>query len=237
MNHMNDPGAIIIGEPTSMRVVVTHKGIYSFETVFNGIEAHSSLTHRAVNALSYAAKTIAWLDDYQEKLIADIDHHNKRFEPHYTTINAGILEGGTATNIVPNKALLKWHFRYIPGFDAEAMKADYEAFLKRLEAEMKARDKNCSIENIQSANMPAFNMSTGPEAEDFIGKILRLAEENETLAVSYGTEAGHLQKLDLPIVICGPGAIDQAHKPDEFVEIFQLKRCTQFLEKLAQSLC
>ncbi|MBK66720.1 MAG: acetylornithine deacetylase [Rickettsiales bacterium] len=233
LNHTNQPRAVLIGEPTDMRAVVTHKGIKEYVMTFKGIEAHSSLTHRAVNAVSYAARAVNFLDELQKEIIAEKDGQDEQFDPPYTTINVGIVKGGTAVNIVPNICELHWHFRFIPGFDPDRIMKPFNEFLSKLEAEMKAKNDKCSIEAEELVVMPAFKLSEGPEAEEFIGQMLQLSESNQTLAVAYGTEAGFIQALDLPIVICGPGSIEQAHKPNEFVSKDQLKKSLIFLARLS----
>lgn len=236
LSHTNNPRAILIGEPTDMKAVVTHKGIRAFETEFTGIEAHSSIVHRAVNAISYAARAVTFLETLQAEIMAETEGQDDRFDPPFTTINVGIIDGGTATNIVPNKCTMTWHFRHTPEFDVDRIIVPFNEFISKLEEEMKAKHVDCSIVNRKKAHMPAFKLSKGQDAEEFIGEMLQLSESNEALAVSYGTEAGYLQVLDLPIVICGPGSIDQAHKPNEFVEKDQIKKSLAFLVNLTQSM-
>lgn len=224
------PKLVVVGEPTLMQPVVSHKGIRSFMTTVTGREAHSSLTQSGVNSISYAAKLINHLNMLAEECKQPQD---ARFTPPYTTIQVGVIHGGTARNIVPKTCSFEWEIRPLPQDDPPAALESYMAFEKQLHAEMQKLDTACGIESKPASKV----ISLKPEADEALHHLmLRLSESNAVESVSYGTEGGILQSHGLPCFICGPGSIMQAHIPNEYVEIEQLERCLRFLERLEREL-
>jgi acetylornithine deacetylase len=220
------PRLVIVGEPTLMQPVTAHKGIYSFVTTVSGKEAHSSQTQSGVNAIEYAALLIGKIQALaaQAKTTQDA-----RFTPPYSTLQVGVIQGGTARNIVPQQCRFEWEIRPIPQDDPPAALDDFFAFEKQLHAEMQQQDASCGIETRPASRVTSLK----PEADETLQQLmLHLSESNSLHAVAYGTEAGILQSHGLPCFICGPGDIAQAHIPNEYVEISQLERCLRLLGRL-----
>lgn len=228
--HINSQGwkprLVVIGEPTMMQPVQAHKGIYSFLTTVTGKEAHSSQTQIGVNAITYAARLIAKLTQLEQECQQQQD---AQFLPPYSTIQVGVIRGGTARNIIPLQCQFEWEIRPLPQDDPPAALAAYQAFEKTLHAEMQSRDASCGIRTEAVTRV----LSLKPEGDESLHRLmLRLSESNAMQSVSYGTEGGIIQSHNLPCFICGPGSIQQAHIPNEYIETEQLERCLRFLQRL-----
>lgn len=224
------PRACIVGEPTSMKVVNSHKGIRHLLTKVYGLENHSS-TDRGVNAVSYAAQIVNFLDGLQEEL-RERSPLIEGFDPPYATIHVGRMAGGHVQNITPNYCEVEWDYRPIPGTDEDEIYNRYCDFVenKILPKMRKKSDEFGDVQTDYLAKVPCLFPETGSDAETLVK---HLAEQNSTSVVSYGTEAGIFhQKGGVPAVVCGPGSILQAHKADEYVEISQLEACDNFLGRL-----
>ena len=227
-SRLTRPRLVIVGEPTSMGIVDSHKGATRFRTTITGREAHSSMTHIGVNAIHYAGLLIAELGEIEDELRGG--RQDERFTPPYSTVQVGLIEGGRAQNIVPRHCTLSWEVRALPGFDITAVTARFERFVReKCLPSMQAVGADTGIETEMVNGVPAFNSALGSEA---VSLVLGLMDQNETHAVSYGTEAGLFQRGGCDSVICGPGDIAQAHRPDEFIEASELPRCMAFLGKL-----
>lgn len=223
------PRACIVGEPTSMRVVDAHKSGVAYVTTVTGREAHSSMPQLGANAIFAAAELVGELDRYRQELIAAGDPSG-RFDPPNTTLQVTVIDGGTAGNIVPRQCAIRWNLRGLPGFDETALLARFERFAETVVLpKLQATAPEASITHDFIYKVPPLAPQTGSEAELLA---MRLAGQNRTYTVSYGTEGGHFQAQGVPTVICGPGSIDQAHKPDEYIEIAQLRACERFLKGL-----
>jgi len=223
------PRAIVVGEPTSMRVVNAHKGIQAFRTTVTGKEAHSSATHIGVSAIAVAAELIAELNRIADDLRRAADPKS-RFDPPYTTIQIGVIQGGTAANIIPRECAFKWEYREIPGEDVAKIMSRFEARAAQLRAEMQRRAPEADILTELGPRLVPLVPEPGSPAETLA---LALARQNATHAVSYGTEAGAFQAdLETPVVVCGPGDILQAHAPDEFIAVDQIEECVAFMRRL-----
>jgi acetylornithine deacetylase len=226
------PHACIVGEPTSMRAVTAHKGIRAFETAILGREAHSSNTEFGVSAIMAAGRLIGFLAGLLEEMKARGDSSG-RFDPPYTSLNVGTVEGGTAVNIVPNHCRLVWEYRPLPQADEDEILARFEAFAREVEAEMRARFDGAAIVTTQIARAPALLRRENSPAEELVRA---LTGQNDSLTAAYVTEAGLFQQADIPTVVCGPGSIEQAHRPNEFIELSQMEAGTAFVEKLVAAL-
>ncbi|MBB3773112.1 acetylornithine deacetylase [Angulomicrobium tetraedrale] len=223
------PRACIVGEPTSMRVVDAHKSGIAYLTTVTGREAHSSMPQLGANAIFAAAELVGELDRYRAELIEAGDASG-RFDPPNTTLQVTVIEGGTAGNIVPRQCAIRWNVRGLPDFDEPALLARFERFAQGVVLpKLRASAPEASIVTDFIYRVPPLRPQTGSEAELLA---LRLAGQNRTYTVSYGTEGGHFQAQGIPTVICGPGSIDQAHKPDEFIDVAQLRACERFLTGL-----
>ncbi|MGF1631745.1 MAG: acetylornithine deacetylase [Kiloniellaceae bacterium] len=227
--HLPVPEMVIVGEPTDMRIVNGHKGCYLFETRLKGQAAHSSQPHRGGNAILAAGRLIAFLADLavEKRKAAPAD---SPYDPPYTTFNLGQIEGGKAINIVAQDCRFGWEFRPIPGEDAEAIVAAFEAF-----AQGDVLPALCEFapEAAIETERLATVLPLTPEAEGAAESLVRrLSGVNDSGVVSFGTEGGLFQMAGLSTVVFGPGSIDQAHKPNEFITLAQVAACEAFLLKL-----
>ena len=224
------PWACIVGEPTSMKVVNSHKGIRHLLTKVYGHENHSS-TDRGVNAISYAAQIVSFIDDIQDEM-RERKPVIDGFDPPYCTVHAGRIKGGVAANVTPNYCEIEWDYRPIPGTDEDEVYNRYAAFIDEVIIP-KMRSKSSEYGDVKTdylAKVPCLFPETGSSAEVLVK---HLAEANSTHTVSYGTEAGiFYQKGGVPAVVCGPGSILQAHKADEYIDISQMEACGRFLDRL-----
>ncbi len=222
------PLACIVGEPTSMVPAIAHKGVYRYKCCVRGKEAHSSLTPQSVNAIEMAARVIGKLRDMAEGFEA----HEPRYEGFdvpFSTASVGQFHGGIADNVVPRDAEFRYEFRNLPTADAHQMQQEVRAYAERAEPAMKkvAPDAGFSFETL--CEVPAFQGS----ADDAVTRLAqRLAGEQRITQVAFGTEAGLFQHAGIPTVVCGPGSINDAHQPDEYVSFEQLARSQAFMRGL-----
>ncbi|WP_309682634.1 acetylornithine deacetylase [Polaromonas sp.] len=222
------PLACIVGEPTSMVPATAHKGVYRYKCCVRGKEAHSSLTPQSVNAIEVAARLIGKLRDMAEGFEASEPRH-EGFDVPFSTASVGQFHGGIADNVVPRDAEFRYEFRNLPSADALLMQKEVLAQAERLLPAMKkiAPEARFSFETL--CEVPAFLGS----ASDAVTQLAqRLAGADHTTLVAFGTEAGLFKSAGIPTVVCGPGSINQAHQPDEFVSLEQLARCEAFMRGL-----
>jgi acetylornithine deacetylase len=224
------PSAAIIGEPTLMKVVNGHKSTLSFVTEVEGHEAHSSLSHQGVNAIMVAGELIGEITAIAREMRERGDPTG-RFDPPYSSVHIGTITGGTARNIVPRCCTFFWETRIIPGQDPDEIPERVDRLAETLLPAMHAVSPATGITTRRKNIVPPLMPVPGSPAEALA---LQLTGGNDTGAVSYGTEAGLFQVAGIPAVICGPGSIEQAHKPDEFVAVSELERCEGFLRRLAE---
>ncbi len=223
------PALAIVGEPTEMQVVNAHKSVCACNTSVHGLEAHSSATHQGVNAIQYAAEMIAELNRIQRAYKAP-EHCEPRFEPPHTTITVGQISGGTARNILAKECHFMWDVRSVrPEHDQQVV----DAFNRYVEAEilpdMRRIHPGARVETNVVAHVPPFLPQADNKAERLA---MRLARQNNAYAVSYGTEAGIFEVGDIPTVVCGPGNIREAHKPNEYIEVSQIVEGEAFMRRL-----
>jgi acetylornithine deacetylase len=223
------PRLCIVGEPTLMKPVIGHKGKHSLRCSVRGFECHSALAHEGVNAGEAAAEIVAYLKSMARRF-RDNGPYDPDFVPPYTTVHTGTIRGGTALNIVPKECRFDFEFRFLPGADAEGLVAEVKRFAAtRIEPEMKSVRPETGIEFEDLTIFPGLAV----DAEDEVTQlVLALTGANATGKVSFGTEAGLFQKAGIPTVVCGPGSIEQAHKPDEFIALDQVRACERFLHRL-----
>lgn len=223
------PEHCIVGEPTSMRMVVAHKGIHTFRCAVHGKAAHSSLTPQGVNAIEYAAKLIVFINELAGRLKARHDT-DPDYDVPFSTLSVNTIAGGIAGNIVPQLCEFEFDYRNLPHMSPADITAPIEAHIREvLQPQMQAVEAACRIDMHHGENVPAM-----PEAEAALlhDLITQLVQDSSRLKVAYATEGGQFQQAGIATVICGPGNIEQAHKADEFVELSQLARCDAFLHKL-----
>jgi len=221
------PAFCIVGEPTEMKLVNMHKGKKNFLVSFNGVESHSSLIENGVNSIDYCAEFINFLKDLQKDLIKK--NKNKKFNPPYPTINIGKIHGGIAVNIIPKECELEFEIRDTPNLNTEKTIKKIKDFLKKIEKKMKEKNKRCSIVFKMLNNFPPLETN---EKKKIINLVLDKLKSNSVNSVSFGTEAGVFNKVGFETIVCGPGSIEQAHKPNEYIEEKQLKKCDEFLTKI-----
>jgi acetylornithine deacetylase len=215
-----------------MKVVNAHKSAVTFATEVTGHEAHSSLTHHGVNAILVAGELLSEINRIREELMAKGDP-TQRFDPPYSTVHVGVIEGGTAKNIIPRRCAFQWETRLLPTADPAHVPHRFDTFARSLEPAMKAIAPEAGISTEKVNHVPGLAPESESPAEHLA---LHLAGTNSTHAVSYCTEAGLFQQVGIPAVICGPGSIEQAHKPDEYIDTSELRKCEAFMGKLAQQL-
>ena len=223
------PRAVIVGEPTEMQLIGGNKGSRSFTAIVRGVPGHSSEPDRGANAIIGASRLVAFLDDYQQELRANADP-DCPFDPPYTTFDIGLINGGTAANIIPGECRVTWGFRMLPTDDSDAIEARVRAHAaEHIDPWMKKIAPEAGVEIIRRNEVPPLIPDTDSPAEQIIRHLTGL---NQSGVVAYGTEAGHFQQAGIPGVIFGPGSIKQAHQPDEFIAISQIDQCRRFMGDL-----
>ena len=222
------PRMVIVGEPTSMRVVDAHKGPVRWQIEVKGRAAHSSMAHLGVNAITYASRLIAEIDQIEQELKKRPP--NTRFEPPYPTVQVTTITGGTATNIVPISAAFDCEVRTLPGFDPNEIEQRLRSVAEtKCLPEMQAIAPEADITIRLANSVPPFGADPNSEV---VTTALKLSGQNETFAVSYATEAGLFQDAGAPSVVIGPGDIAQAHTANEWIDKDELAKCMGFLERL-----
>ena len=227
------PALAIVGEPTMMTGADSHKGVATFRTRVTGFEAHSSKPALGANAVMIAADVVSEIGRlaraYEAPELCD-----PRFDPPYSTLQVGEIRGGTARNILARECDFHWEFRGLPGVPAAEALAKVQAFVDTVALPRLTRFvSGPTIETAMEVDVPPLAAQPENAAASLV---LRLTRSNTLGAASFATEAGHFQAAGLPTVVCGPGSIDQAHKPDEFVAVSQLAACIAFMRGLADEL-
>jgi acetylornithine deacetylase len=227
------PSAVIVGEPTSMEAVRGHKGIAAFKVTVNGREAHSSLTHLGVSAVMHAVELMHSLTQLSAQLERDADPTSP-FTPKGATLTIGQVNGGTALNILARECVFWFDLRTPPGVDPMAVLKPFFAQVEALEATLKAKAPEAGARiDIRSQTPPLAPEIDGPAEQ--LARLLA-GDNGPGRVVSYAAEAGQFQGAGFSTVICGPGSIDQAHQPDEYVDIAQMERGAQFMGRLVEAL-
>ena len=229
------PRMAIVGEPTSMGVIVGHKGKRSYKAHIRGLETHSSLAPQGVNAIEYAAEMIAHLKSMARR-ITEHGPHDELYDVSHTTVHTGVINGGTALNIVPKDCHFEFEFRYVGDDDPDAIEAEIREFAAQsLEPHMRKISRDTGIDITCSNDMPGLELNADEEVVTFVKA---LAGKNDHSKVAFGTEAGLFHtRAGVPTVVCGPGSIEQAHKPNEFIELSQLDEATIFMDRLMDKVC
>ncbi len=230
--HKAQPSLVVIGEPTLMKLVGAHKGILSFETIITGREAHSSMPEQGVNAVMLMAELMHVLNQIAASTRSVTDADFAAVTP-YASVHIGVVEGGTARNIVPRHCRIAWEVRPLPNTDVDALLAPFHAKARELEAHMKSIDPACGI-----VTRPLTNVRGLQKVADdapHLALAYRLAESNHADAVAFGTEGGIFQGHGFPVIICGPGSIDQAHQHNEFITREQLALGAAFMKRVGEA--
>jgi acetylornithine deacetylase len=224
------PLACIVGEPTGMVPAIAHKGVYRYRCCVRGKEAHSSLTPQSVNAIEMAARVVSRVREMADTLEREEPRY-EGFDVPYSTASVGQFHGGIADNVVPRDAEFRYEFRDLPTADARALQAQVVAYARSLEPAMQKVAPETGFRFDTICEVPSF---LGSLQDDITRLAMRLAGEQRTTLVGFGTEAGLFKQAGIRTVVCGPGSIVQAHQPDEYVSLEQLARCQAFMEGLAQ---
>jgi acetylornithine deacetylase len=228
------PKGCIVGEPTLMRPVIAHKGKKSYRCRVDGLASHSAYAPHGVNAVEFAAEAVAFLKGLARRH-RDRGPYDRSFDVAHTTVHTGVMRGGTALNIVPHECWFDFEFRHLPGDDPDALLAEFTAYVRgTLEPEMKAVHPPAGFRIDMLSTIPALD--TRPEAE-VVGLAQELSGTPDIGKVSYGTEGSQFQHAAIPTVVCGPGSIAQAHKPNEWVALEQIAKCEAFLGRLMDRVC
>ena len=227
------PACCVVGEPTLLQPVLAHKGKLSLRVLVRGKPGHSSEPGKGVNAVQAAGEAVAWVADEARNRVR-IGPFDTRFDPPYTTIHVGTIAGGTILNIIPEHAEFTMEWRGIPADDVEAEFARLRAHVAAaIEPAMRAVDPACGFSYEVIDTIPGLAL---PERDPLVAMVQQASGSNSVGAVSYGTEGGLYEQADIPTIVCGPGAIAQAHQPDEWIAASQLLACDAFIDRLAERL-
>ena len=227
------PRACIVGEPSGMDVLIGHMGAQGFETVVTGRDAHSSQMGFGVNAIALAAELIRFLDGLVETMGRDAAT-DPLFGSTFVPVNIGVIEGGTACNIVAQKCSFTWTYRDVPGTDRDAVVNRLRDYVDHvLLPSMGEKGAAARVETCRTIDFVGLRPDPGNEAEALA---LRCSGANGSRVDVFGTEAGLFQQAGIATVVCGPGDIAQAHRPDEYLSVEQVGRCEQFLDRLMEEL-
>jgi acetylornithine deacetylase len=228
------PLAVIVGEPTGLDVADAHKSISTFFTRVHGFEAHSSKPFLGANAVMTAAELVCELNRIGDELVERGDP-SRRFDPPYTTIHVGTINGGTARNILPKICSFHWEFRGLPDLDPQEIPDRLARFADDVALKRLNRFGDYGrIETELEVAVPGLAPAPGSLAESLA---LRLADRSRTITVPFATEAGRFQEAGIATVVCGPGSIDQAHQPDEYISLDDLAAGEAFMHRLAERCC
>jgi acetylornithine deacetylase len=227
--HNLKPEWVWIGEPTGLRIIDAHKGVAALSTSIEGVQGHSGQPGKGLNAIEIGGQFMGILGRVAENRKKK-PFPNSRFDPPYTTFNLGVIKGGTAENIIAGHCEILWQMRAHPGDDLEMALADIDHLASReIKPRLKAFAPRAHMNTCTCFNIPPLMPTKGNPGQEMLA---RLTGRNETEAVSFGTEAGFFQKLGAHAVICGPGHIEQAHQPDEYVEKSQLLSCVDLIKRV-----
>jgi len=222
------PAGCLVGEPTSMQPIIAHKSMNRFRCRVLGREAHSSYVTHGVNAIEYAARLVVFVRQIADRL-AQIETRDYGFTVPYSTLSTGLIQGGIAANVIPKDCVFQFDMRTLPNTPPDALYQEIRAYAQDLAREMQKVDDKSGIDLewvSQTVGLAAA------ETDAIVQWAIQLSRNNQVGKVSYGTEAGLFQKMGVPSVICGPGDIAQAHRPNEFVTLEQLAQCEKFVDRI-----
>jgi acetylornithine deacetylase len=227
------PSLCVVGEPSSMKPILAHKGKLNLIVTVKGKPGHSSEPGKGVNAVYAAARAIAWCEDEAQRLAAEGPFEDG-FNPNHTTIHVGTVKGGSILNIIPEHAEYTMEWRFIPGDDPRAHMRRMQSWIAtNIEPAMKAVDPACGFSYEIDLEMPGMGLPADHELATIVKQV---AGSNSAGKVAYGTEGGFYEEAGIPTIICGPGDIAQAHQPDEWIAEQQLSLCDDFVRRMAKRL-
>ena len=224
------PAGCVVGEPTSMQPIIAHKGMNRFRCAVHGREAHSSYVTYGVNAIEYAARMIVFIRQIADRL-AQFEQRDYGFTVPYTTMSTGVIRGGIAANVIPKECEFQFDMRTLPQASSDALYQEIRSYAELLTQEMRAIDPESGIDLVWASQTVGL---AARETDAIVQWAMRLSRSRQVGKVSYGTEAGLFQKMGVPSVICGPGDIAEAHRPNEFVALAQLGQCEKFIERILE---
>ena len=219
-------GICIVGEPTKMKIIDSHKACYEYTTFFEGLAGHSSKPDEGVNAAEYASRYVNKLMSLRNDL-KNREPENSIFTPPYSTLSIGGIFGGIAHNVIADKCHVNWETRPVNKQDGIFLNNEIDNYANELLTEMKKKYPNASIRKKIIGEIIGFDRVQDSKACEFVSSI---TGDNKREVVSFGTEAGLFQEIGISTVVCGPGSIEQAHTIDEFIELNEIKKCLSFLE-------
>ena len=227
------PSACIIGEPTLMRIIEGHKGCHEYTVEFTGLAGHGSAPDAGVSAVEYAVRYVSYLMSLRPELVARCPPGSP-FQPPYTTLQIGRVTGGIAHNVIADNCTVDWELRPVQMSDADFIKTRVRDHVEHdLLPAMRAVHPDAGIVTHIVGEVTGLEAMPDSEAVRLVSE---LTGANSTDVVCFGTEAGLFQQIGIPTVVCGPGSIEQAHKPDEYVELDQLDQCLGMLDRLSSKL-
>ena len=223
------PSMVIIGEPTEMEIIEAHKGDCEYTTCFYGMEGHASNPEKGLSAIQYGSLFTNKLFELENELKKRAPI-NSPFDPPWTTIQAGKIEGGVAHNVIAGQCSIDWEMRPVNNEDKDFVKNHLSNYCKNnLLPKMQSKFAKAKIETDIIGEIPGLI----PKKENEIRIIMQeLLQSNSTGVISFGTEAGIFQEMDMDVIVCGPGSIDQAHKANEFISLSELEKCLKNLINL-----
>ena len=221
--------AVIVGEPTEMKVATSHKGAVCGIVKLTGLEAHSSKTDIGVSAVHHAIRLMSEMDKIADELARQIDDDTD-ISPPYSTLNIGMVNGGNAANIIAKNCVFTFDYRYMPGSDSQKVIDRILQMVDSSQLQMKQKYDKASIE-LSIDHVLGLSQEQNGAAQEIAQM---LTGENETISVPFGTEAGLFQKQGFSTIVCGPGSVRQAHKPNEFIKKSQVQSCANFIGKLIE---
>ncbi|QXH49423.1 acetylornithine deacetylase [Pseudomonas fakonensis] len=227
------PRLCLIGEPTELKPVLGHKGKLAMRCQVHGAACHSAYAPYGVNAIEYAARLIGKLGEIGDEL-AQPEHHDPRFDPPFSTVQTGVIKGGRALNIVPQECAFDFEVRALPGFEAQAVADRLQTYA---EAELLPRMRAVNAgSDIRLQPLSAYPGLATPADSEAARLVALLSGSDDFGTVAFGTEGGLFDQAGIPTVVCGPGSMEQGHKPDEFVSVEQLRGCDAMLARLVEYL-
>jgi acetylornithine deacetylase len=222
------PAGCVVGEPTSMQPIIAHKSTHRFRCSVHGREAHSSYVTFGVNAIEYAARLIVFIRQLADRL-SQLETRDYGFTVPYSTISTGVIRGGIAANVIPKDCEFAVDLRTLPGASADALYQEIRTYAEALAREMQTVDPQSGIDLAWASSTIGL---AATEADAIVRWAMQLSNNSTVGKVSYGTEAGLFQQMGVPTVICGPGDIAEAHRPNEFVALEQLAQCEAFMNRI-----
>jgi acetylornithine deacetylase len=225
------PAGCIVGEPTSMQPIIAHKGTHRFRCSVLGREAHSSYVTHGVNAIEYAARLVVFIRQIADRLAQD-EVRDYGFTVPFSTLSTGVIHGGIAANVVPKDCVFQFDMRTLPHTSPEVLYGQIRAYAEELAQEMRSTDPASGIELEWLSQTAGLAVA---ETDAIVRWAMQLSNNHEVGKVSYGTEAGLFQKMGVSTVICGPGDIAHAHRPNEFVSLEQLAQCERFMDRIVET--